>query len=58
MLSGSFVSGITSIVVVSSAGGGVVGIFSSSSTSSLPLPLFDPLFTVFLTEPLTEEKML
>lgn len=44
------------MVVVSSAEGGVVIIFSFSSFSfSLFLTLDDP---TFLTEPLTEEKML
>lgn len=60
-MSGSFVSTTTSMVVVSSTGVGVVGVFSTSSSplSSLrAIPLDEPLFRGFLTEPLTEEKML
>lgn len=49
LLSGSFGFTTTSIVVVSLTGGAVV-------VSSLTL--VEPLFAPFLTEPLTEEKML
>ena len=58
-LSGSFDLGTTSAVVSCSRRDGVGGVSSSSfSSSSFAFVLVEPLDIGFLTEPLTEEKIL